>query len=90
MLRRYSVYVQWKECTRDVHSKGWCPLGFSNKDLFLFNVQVIVADNFFSGSKDNLKKWIGHPDFELIRHGLSSVLLFALLLFYRLLYSMII
>ena len=31
--------------------------------------QVIVADNFFTGSKDNLKKWIGHPRFELIRHG---------------------
>jgi len=36
--------------------------------LFLY-VQVIVADNFFTGSKDNLKKWIGHPRFELIRHG---------------------
>jgi hypothetical protein len=34
-----------------------------------FYVQVIVADNFFTGSKDNLKKWIGHPRFELIRHG---------------------
>lgn len=31
--------------------------------------QVIVADNYFTGSKDNLKKWIGHPRFELIRHG---------------------
>ncbi|RWW65162.1 hypothetical protein BHE74_00027547 [Ensete ventricosum] len=31
--------------------------------------QVIVADNFFTGSKDNLRKWIGHPRFELIRHG---------------------
>ncbi|EYU25870.1 hypothetical protein MIMGU_mgv1a0229062mg, partial [Erythranthe guttata] len=31
--------------------------------------EVIVADNYFTGSKDNLKKWIGHPRFELIRHG---------------------
>lgn len=31
--------------------------------------QVIVADNYFTGSKDNLKQWIGHPRFELIRHG---------------------
>ncbi|KAF9596309.1 hypothetical protein IFM89_008835 [Coptis chinensis] len=30
--------------------------------------QVIVADNYFTGSKDNLSKWIGHPRFELIRH----------------------
>jgi hypothetical protein len=39
-------------------------------------LQVIVADNFFSGSKDNLKRWIGHPNFELIRHGLSSYIIF--------------
>jgi UDP-glucuronate decarboxylase len=38
--------------------------------------EVIVADNFFSGSKDNLKRWIGHPNFELIRHGLSSYIIF--------------
>lgn len=35
--------------------------------------QVIVADNFFTGSKDNLQKWIGHPNFELIRHGMNLV-----------------
>ncbi|MCL7032079.1 hypothetical protein MKW94_008762 [Papaver nudicaule] len=34
--------------------------------------EVIVADNYFTGSKDNLKKWIGHPRFELIRHGVRS------------------
>ncbi|KAF8395100.1 hypothetical protein HHK36_019041 [Tetracentron sinense] len=28
--------------------------------------EVIVADNYFTGSKDNLRKWIGHPRFELI------------------------
>lgn len=38
---------------------------------FFFGTQVIVADNFFTGSKDNLRKWIGHPRFELIRHGTS-------------------
>jgi UDP-glucuronate decarboxylase len=37
--------------------------------------EVIVADNFFSGSKENLKKWIGHPDFELIRHDVTETLL---------------
>jgi hypothetical protein len=49
----------------------------------LFCVQVIVADNLFTGSKDNLKKWIGHPRFELIRHGkqpLSYTLLRHLIL----------
>ena len=29
---------------------------------------VIVLDNFFTGTKDNLVHWFGHPNFELIRH----------------------
>ncbi|KAJ8477222.1 hypothetical protein OPV22_020949 [Ensete ventricosum] len=37
--------------------------------------EVIVADNFFTGSKDNLRKWIGHPRFELIRHDITEPLL---------------
>ncbi|URE16376.1 UDP-glucuronic acid decarboxylase [Musa troglodytarum] len=35
--------------------------------------EVIVADNFFTSSKDNLRKWIGHPRFELIRHGRTLI-----------------
>ncbi|CAL9039020.1 UDP-glucuronic acid decarboxylase 6 [Musa acuminata AAA Group] len=37
--------------------------------------EVIVVDNYFTGSKDNLKKWIGHPRFELIRHDVTEKLL---------------
>ncbi|CAA6656824.1 unnamed protein product [Spirodela intermedia] len=37
--------------------------------------EVIVADNYFTGSKDNLRKWIGHPRFELIRHDVTQPLL---------------
>ncbi|ERN07773.1 hypothetical protein AMTRI_Chr08g204590 [Amborella trichopoda] len=37
--------------------------------------EVIVVDNFFTGSKDNLRKWIGHPNFELIRHDVTEPLL---------------
>ncbi|KAJ4719848.1 UDP-glucuronic acid decarboxylase [Melia azedarach] len=37
--------------------------------------EVIVVDNYFTGSKDNLKKWIGHPRFELIRHDVTEPLL---------------
>ncbi|XP_029120235.1 UDP-glucuronic acid decarboxylase 6 isoform X2 [Elaeis guineensis] len=37
--------------------------------------QVIAVDNYFTGSKDNLKKWIGHPRFELIRHDVTQPLL---------------
>nr|GMD52876.1 UDP-glucuronic acid decarboxylase 6-like [Ipomoea batatas] len=36
--------------------------------------EVIVVDNYFTGSKDNLKQWIGHPRFELIRHDVTEKL----------------
>ncbi len=29
---------------------------------------VVCVDNFFSGSKDNIRHLVGRPDFELIRH----------------------
>ncbi|GER31865.1 UDP-glucuronate decarboxylase [Striga asiatica] len=46
--------------------------------------EVIVLDNYFTGSKDNLSQWIGHPRFELIRHvagikGFQGTLLFTVL-----------
>jgi UDP-glucuronate decarboxylase len=37
--------------------------------------EVIVVDNFFTGSKDNIRRWIGHPNFELIRHDVTEPLL---------------
>ncbi|EXB58401.1 hypothetical protein L484_005128 [Morus notabilis] len=37
--------------------------------------EVIVVDNYFTGSKDNLKKWTGHPRFELIGHDVTEPLL---------------
>jgi nucleoside-diphosphate-sugar epimerase len=30
--------------------------------------QVIVVDNFFTGSKNNLQRWHGHPNFDLYTH----------------------
>ncbi|KAI9278093.1 hypothetical protein BY458DRAFT_538791 [Sporodiniella umbellata] len=30
--------------------------------------EVVVLDNFFTGTKRNVQHWIGHPHFELIRH----------------------
>jgi UDP-glucuronate decarboxylase len=36
--------------------------------LMLMGHEVIVLDNFFTGRKNNLAHWIGHPNFELIRH----------------------
>lgn len=32
---------------------------------------VIVADNFFTGSKNNIKHLLGHPSFELLRHDVT-------------------
>lgn len=34
--------------------------------------EVICIDNFFTGRKQNIKKWIGHPKFELIRHDVTE------------------
>lgn len=36
--------------------------------LMLMGHEVIVLDNFFTGRKNNVKHWLGHPNFELIRH----------------------
>ncbi|CAM9624852.1 unnamed protein product [Chrysoparadoxa australica] len=30
--------------------------------------EVIVVDNFFTGRKNNIKHWIGHPNFSLLVH----------------------
>ncbi|ORZ09919.1 hypothetical protein BCR42DRAFT_423355 [Absidia repens] len=30
--------------------------------------EVIVVDNFFTGTKRNVQHWIGHPNFELVTH----------------------
>lgn len=35
---------------------------------------VIVADNYFTGDKFNLKHWIGHPALEIIRHDITHEL----------------
>lgn len=36
--------------------------------------EVICADNFFTGSKDNLLSFIDHPYFEVIRHDICEPL----------------
>ena len=37
--------------------------------------QVICVDNFFTGSKDNIKHLLDKPNFELIRHDVVEPLL---------------
>jgi len=34
--------------------------------------EVICLDNYFSGRKDNVSKWINNPRFELIRHDVTN------------------
>jgi UDP-glucuronate decarboxylase len=34
--------------------------------------EVICLDNFYTGSKNNISKWIGHANFELIRHDITE------------------
>ena len=33
---------------------------------------VICLDNYFTGNKKNIIHWIGHPNFELIRHDVTE------------------
>ena len=36
--------------------------------LMLLGHEVTVLDNFFTGSKTTVAHWIGHPNFEMVRH----------------------
>ncbi|XP_015921494.1 UDP-glucuronic acid decarboxylase 1 [Parasteatoda tepidariorum] len=36
--------------------------------------EVTVVDNFYTGSKRNIEHWIGHENFELIRHDIVNSL----------------
>lgn len=33
---------------------------------------VICLDNFYTGTKNNINQWSGHPQFELIRHDITE------------------
>ncbi|BGP13959.1 hypothetical protein JCM10213_005543 [Rhodosporidiobolus nylandii] len=43
--------------------------------LLFLGHDVVVLDNFFSGSKSTLSHWVGHPNFELIRGDVVEPLL---------------
>lgn len=42
--------------------------------LMMQGHEVVVADNFFTGSKNNVRHWIGHQNFELISHDIVNPL----------------
>ncbi len=36
------------------------------------NQEVICLDNYFTGNKSNITKWLDHPNFEIIRHDVTE------------------
>ena len=40
--------------------------------LMEYGDEVICLDNYFTGRKANIARWIGHPRFELIRHDVTE------------------
>ena len=55
--------------TRNLVSGGAGFLGSHLIDrLMQKNEKVICLDNYFTGEKSNIDKWINHPNFEIIRH----------------------
>ncbi|CDO51569.1 hypothetical protein DV495_004487 [Geotrichum candidum] len=43
--------------------------------LMMLGHDVICLDNYFTGSKTNVNHWVGHPNFELVRHDVIDSLL---------------
>ena len=40
--------------------------------LMLMGHDVTVLDNYFSGSKTAVSHWVGHPNFEMVRHDVTE------------------
>ena len=40
--------------------------------LMSLGEEVICIDNYFTGNKSNIMKWISHPKFELLRHDVTE------------------
>jgi UDP-glucuronate decarboxylase len=40
--------------------------------LMMEGHEIICLDNFYTGHKRNVLKWVGHPYFELIRHDITD------------------
>ena len=34
--------------------------------------EVICLDNYYTGRKDNIRHWLGHSNFEVIRHDVTD------------------
>jgi UDP-glucuronate decarboxylase len=40
--------------------------------LMMEGNEIVCLDNFYTGHKRNVLKWVGHPYFELIRHDITE------------------
>ena len=40
--------------------------------LMMADEEVICLDNYFTGRKVNIRRWMSHPNFELIRHDVTE------------------
>ncbi|NJP08309.1 MAG: SDR family oxidoreductase [Leptolyngbyaceae cyanobacterium RU_5_1] len=40
--------------------------------LMMEGHEIICLDNFYTGNKRNVLKWVGHPYFELVRHDITD------------------
>ncbi len=59
--------------TRNLVSGGAGFLGSHLIDrLMQNNEKVICIDNYFTGEKSNIQKWLNHPNFEIIRHDVTE------------------
>ncbi len=59
--------------TRNLVSGGAGFLGSHLIDrLMKNNEKVICLDNYFTGERSNLKQWLNHPNFEIIRHDVTE------------------
>ena len=61
------------EITRNLVTGGAGFLGSHLCDqLMKAGEEVICLDNYFTGRKSNIDRWIGHPNFELVRHDVTE------------------
>jgi len=59
--------------TRNLVSGGAGFLGSHLIDKLMQNGEkVICLDNYFTGDKSNIAKWLNHPNFEIIRHDVTE------------------
>ena len=66
-------YINKKNISRNLVTGGAGFLGSHLIDKLMgLGEEVICIDNYFTGNKANVKKWIGHPNFELIRHDITE------------------